>query len=190
MIELVVSDILCKTSDERAYVMMLKELNGHRKIMVVIGYAEAQAIAFALKGIVTKRPITHDLFHNFAKSVGATMQCATISKIDDGTFYSTLMFRINDELREIDARTSDAVAVALRFGAPIYIEEELLKRTAIHDEFNGAVSIPITIADNETLRNVLDKAIKEENYELAMKIKEEIDSRNTQNDTPEEDNKL
>ena len=165
MIELVVSDILSKASDDRAYVMILRERDGLRKILIAIGFAEAQAIAFAMKGIDTKRPITHDLFKN-------------LCKISDGTFYSNMLFRKeNEELCEVDARTSDAVAIALRLAAPIYIDEELLDRVAIRDEWGGAISVPITIADTETLRSVMDKAIKEENYELAMKIKEEIDSR-------------
>lgn len=177
MIELVVTDILSKASDDRAYVMILKERDGIRKILVVIGYAEAQAVAFAMKGIETKRPITHDLFKNFADALGTAMQCVTINKISDGTFYSNMLFRKGEELCEIDARTSDAVAVALRFNAPIYIEEDLLERVSIRDEWNGAISIPITVADIDTLRNVMDKAVKDENYELALKIKEEIDSR-------------
>ena len=177
MVELVVTDILSKASDDRAYVMILKEREGMRKILVAIGYAEAQAVAFAMKRIETKRPITHDLFKNFADALGATMQCVTIDKISDGTFYSNMLFRNGDKLCEIDARTSDAVAVALRFDAPIYIEEELLERVSIRDEWGGAISIPITVADIETLRNVMDKAVKDENYELAMKIKEEIDAR-------------
>lgn len=178
MIELVVSDILSKASDDRAYVMILRERDGLRKILIAIGFAEAQAIAFAMKGIDTKRPITHDLFKNLVGALGATMQCVTICKISDGTFYSNMLFRKeNEELCEVDARTSDAVAIALRLAAPIYIEEELLDRVAIRDEWGGAISVPITIADTETLRSVMDKAIKEENYELAMKIKEEIDSR-------------
>lgn len=177
MIELVVSDILSKASDERAYVMILKERDGFRKILVAIGYNEAQAVAFALKGIETKRPITHDLFKSLAESLGAVLQCATINKISDGTFYSHLLFRKDEELHEIDSRTSDAVAVALRFGAPIYIEEELLERVSIRDEWGGAISIPLTVADMDTLRSVMDKAVKDENYELAMKIKEEIDAR-------------
>lgn len=177
MIELVVTDILCKASDDRAYVMILKERDGNRKIMVAIGVNEAQAIAFALKGIATKRPITHDLFRSFANALGATMKCATIGKISDGTFYSQLLYQQGDAICQIDSRTSDAVAIALRAGAPIYIDEELLNRVGVHDVFNGAISVPISVADTDTLRTVLDKAVKEENYELAMKIKEEIDSR-------------
>lgn len=177
MIELVVTDILCKASDDRAYVMILKERDGNRKIMVAIGVNEAQAIAFALKGIATKRPITHDLFRSLANALGATMKCATIGKISDGTFYSQLLYQQGDAICQIDSRTSDAVAIALRAGAPIYIDEELLNRVGVHDVFNGAISVPISVADTDTLRTVLDKAVKEENYELAMKIKEEIDSR-------------
>ncbi len=177
MVELVVTDILCKASDDRAYVMILKERDGNRKIMVAIGVNEAQAIAFALKGIATKRPITHDLFRSLANALGATMKCATIGKISDGTFYSQLLYQQGDAICQIDSRTSDAVAIALRAGAPIYIDEELLNRVGVHDVFNGAISVPISVADTDTLRTVLDKAVKEENYELAMKIKEEIDSR-------------
>ena len=186
MVELIVSDILSKTSDDRAFVMILREREGNRKILVAIGYGEAQAVAFALKGVETKRPITHDLFRNFAEAFGATMQCVTINKVSDGTFYSNMLFRQGETLREVDARTSDAVAVALRFGAPIYIEEELLKRVSIRDEWGGAISIPITVADTGTLQKVLDKAVKDENYELAMKIKEEIDSRNVHKDKEEQ----
>ena len=114
------------------------------------------------------------------------MQCVTINRISDGTFCSNMLFRQGETLREVDARTSDAVAVALRFGAPIYIEEELLNRVSIRDEWGGAISIPITVADTDTLQKVLDKAVKDENYELAMKIKEEIDSRNVRKDKEEQ----
>lgn len=186
MIELIVTDILCKASDDRAYVMILKERDGDRKIMVAIGVNEAQAIAFALKGIETKRPITHDLFRSLADALGATMTCATIGKVSDGTFYSQLLYRQGDAVCQIDSRTSDAVAIALRAGAPIYIDEQLLERVAIRDVCSGAISVPITVADIDTLRTVLDRAVKEENYELAMKIKEEIDSRTKENNTTNE----
>lgn len=186
MIELVVSDILAKASDERAYVMLLKEREGVRKILVAIGHVEAQAIAFALRGIVTKRPVTHDLFRNFALALGAEMQCVTINRIDDGIFYSGMLFRLGDELHEVDARTSDAVAIALRFKAPIFISEELLESVCIRDEWKGAFSIPISIADVNTLRAVMQQAVNDENYELAMKLKEEIDSRKTNSESTED----
>lgn len=185
MVELVVSDILSKASENRAYVMLLKEVVGYRKMMVVIGYPEAQAIALAINGTKVKRPLTHDLFCGLADALGATLQCVTINKVDDGTFYSHLLFRRGEELHEVDARTSDAVAIALRFGAPIYISEELLQRVAIRDERNGAISIPITIADMDTLRRLLDNAVEDEDYELAMNIKKEMDSRISANGVSE-----
>ena len=118
------------------------------------------------------------------------MLSVLIYKIEDGTFFSRINFKQGDESREVDARTSDAVALALRMGAPIYITEELLNRICIRDEQGGAISIPITAADEKTLRDAMDRAVKEEKYELAMKLKEELDSRqhtdnNNNNDTNE-----
>ena len=184
MVELVVSDILSKSSDERAYVMLLREREGVRKILVAIGYLEAQAIAFAMKNITTKRPVTHDLFGTIFDVLGAKMHSVVVNKVEDGTFYSNLLFKVGDseELREVDARTSDAVAIALRCAAPIYIKEELLNRVCIRDEFNGALSIPISIADTKTLQAVMRQAVEEENYELASKLKEELDSRKRESD--------
>ncbi len=182
MVELIVSDILCRASDEHAYVMLLKERDGERKILVAIGHSEAQAIALFLRGVKTRRPITHDLFRNFAEAFGAEMQCVTVSKVDDGTFYSNMLFKIGDNLREVDARTSDAVAIALRFNVPIYIPDALLNRVCVRDEWDGAFSVPISTANMETLRAVMDKAVKAEDYELAMKLKEEIESREKSND--------
>lgn len=187
MIELVVSDILCKSSDERAYVLMLRERDGVRKILVAIGFLEAQAIAFAMKSITTKRPVTHDLFPAITDALGAKMTCAVVNKVDDGTFYSNLVYEVGDnDVRTVDARTSDAVAIALRCKAPILIEEQLLNRVCIRDEFNGAISIPISIADTKTLQAVMRQAVEEENYELASKLKEELDQR--KRDTKEDNN--
>ncbi|MBR2300804.1 MAG: bifunctional nuclease family protein, partial [Bacteroidaceae bacterium] len=89
-------------------------------------------------------------------------------------------------VRTVDARTSDAVAIALRCKAPILIEEQLLNRVCIRDEFNGAISIPISIADTKTLQAVMRQAVEEENYELASKLKEELDQR--KRDTKEDNN--
>ncbi|MBO7273061.1 MAG: bifunctional nuclease family protein, partial [Bacteroidaceae bacterium] len=82
-----------------------------------------------------------------------------------------------EDFTGVDSRTSDAIAIALRAEVPIYIREELLNRMCIRDERNGAISIPITAADENTLRAAMENAVKEENYELAMKLKEELDSR-------------
>lgn len=177
MVELVVKDIMSKVSDHRAHVLLLCEKDGLRKIIVALGFLEAQAIAFALRGICTDRPLTHDLFGSVTTTFGIELQYILINDISDGTFCSQLCYRQGEEEYLIDSRTSDAVAIALRAGAAIYIKEELLSRMCIRDEQNGAFSIPITAADEATLRVAIENAVKEENYELAHKLKEEIDSR-------------
>ena len=189
MVELVVTDIMSKVSDHRAHVLLLTEKEGLRRIIVSLGFLEAQAIAFALRGIMTDRPLTHDLFGNVTSAFGVELQYVLINNICDGTFCSQLCYRQGATEHCIDSRTSDAIAIALRAAAPIYINEELLSRMCIRDEQNGAFSIPITAADEATLRVAIDNAVKEENYELAQKLKEEIDSRkssvccnNTDND--------
>ena len=177
MVELVVKDIMSKVSDHRAHVLLLCEKDGLRRIIVSLGFLEAQAIAFALRGIRTDRPLTHDLFGRVTTTFGIELQYILINDISDGTFCSQLCYRQGEEEHLIDSRTSDAVAIALRAGAAIYIKEELLSRMCIRDEQNGAFSIPITAADEATLRVAIENAVKEENYELAHKLKEEIDSR-------------
>lgn len=177
MVELVVKDIMSKATDHRAHVLLLCEKDGLRKIIVSLGFLEAQAIAFALRGIKTDRPLTHDLFRGLASAFGIELQYILINDISDGTFCSQLCYRQGEVEHLIDSRTSDAIAIALRAGAAIYIKEELLSRMCIRDEQNGAFSIPITAADEATLRVAIENAVREENYELAHKLKEEIDSR-------------
>ena len=189
MVELVVSDMMSKVSDQRAHVLVLQEKDGLRKIIVALGLLEAQAIAFALRGVDVGRPLTHDLFGSLTNAFGIQMQYVLIERIDDGTFYSSLYYSQNDESVCIDSRTSDAIAIALRAKAPIYIREDLLNRMCIRDERNGAISIPITAADEGTLRAAMENAVKDENYELAMKLKEEIDSRHHSNTTKMENTK-
>lgn len=179
MVELVVDEILSKASDHRAHVMMLREKDGLRRIIVALGLMEAQAIAFALRGVNTERPLTHDLFAPLLGAFDIKVEYVLINNILDGTFHAQLHCVQNGEHRDIDARTSDAVAIALRAGAPVYIYDSLLNRMCVQRETNGAISIPITAADENTLRAAMENAVKEENYELAMKLKEEIDSRHS-----------
>jgi bifunctional DNase/RNase len=179
MVELVVTDIMSKASDHRAHVLLLTEKDGLRKIIVALGFLEAQAIAFSLRGLKADRPLTHDLFGNVASEFGIELQYILIDRIIDGAFCSRLCYRQGDVEHSVDSRTSDAVAIALRAGAPIFIEDDLLSRMCIRDEQNGAFSIPITAADEATLRVAIENAVKVENYELAHKLKEEIESRHT-----------
>ena len=183
MVELYVSDMMSKVSDHRAHVLILQEKEGLRKIIVALGMLEAQAIAFVLRGVDVGRPLTHDLFGTFATAFGIELERVLIDRINDGTFYSELHYSKDGECVCIDSRTSDAIAIALRAKAPIFIREELLNRMCIRDEQNGAISIPITAADENTLRTAMENAVKDENYELAMKLKEELDSRHHKNAT-------
>ena len=183
MVELFVSEILSRASGERAFIMVLQEKDGARKLPVMIGPFEAQAISLAKRNIQFERPVTHDLFKNFAKAYGTTLKYAKIENIFEGTFYSRLVFTDGEHEKEIDARTSDAVAIAMRCDAPIYIEDELLNTLCIKEEWENAFSIPITLAGTDTLREVMQRAIEEENYELAMELKQELDSRTRNNDT-------
>ena len=179
MVELVVADVLTKAVNHRAHILLLQERDGLRKIMVALGMLEAQSILFSMHNVPVARPLTHELFGNVASAFGIELLQVVITRIEDGTFHSKLVLKQGEETREVDSRTSDAVALALRTGAPIYIAEELLNRMCIRDENGGAISIPITAADDETLRRAMDQAVKEEKYELAMKLKEELDSRHS-----------
>ena len=114
-----------------------------------------------------------------ASAFGIELQYVLIDGINDGTFHAKLHYVRGEEVQDVDSRTSDAIAIALRSGAPIYIEDVLLSRMCIRDEQNGAFSIPITAADEATLRVAIENAVKVENYELAHKLKEEIESRHT-----------
>lgn len=189
MVELYVSEILSRTADEKAFIMMLQEKDGMRKLPVMIGPFEAQSIVFAKQKIQFERPTTHDLFKLFAEACDTKLTHAKIYKIAEGTFFSYLLFAKKECEIKLDVRTSDAVAIAMRFGAPIYIDDELLNTLCVKEEWENAISIPISLAATETLREVMQRAIKDENYELAMKLKQEIDTRtakkeNSQDATP------
>lgn len=189
MVELVVSDLMAKAVNSRAYMLVLQEKHGLRKIVVALGPLEAQAIAFAYHKIDIARPLAHDLFGSLTNAFNIELDHIFIDRIVDGTFYSLLHYRREDDIALIDSRTSDAIAIALRANVPIVIDNDLLNRMCIRDEQNGAISIPITAADEATLRTELDKAVKAENYELAMKLKEEIESRHQKESDEMEDTK-
>ena len=186
MVELYVSEILSRTADEKALIMLLQEKDGARKLPVMIGPFEAQAIVVAKQNIHFDRPATHDIFKLFAEACNTPLLHAKIYKIKEGTFYSYLLFAKEDGEFKLDVRTSDAVAIAMRFGAPIYIDDELLNTLCVKEEWKNAISIPITLAATETLREAMQQAIKDENYELAMKLKQEIDNRTEKKEATEE----
>lgn len=133
MIELILNKI--KVDESRnEQVIVLKEREGNRMLPVVIGIAEVNAIKLKLSGIKPPRPLTHDLVMNIIESVGAKLKKVLIDKLENNTFYAKLFLSLNHSKEIlIDARPSDSVALALRAGIPIFVEEEVLKEAGVSD---------------------------------------------------------
>jgi uncharacterized protein len=184
-----------------SYTLILEEVNGARKLPIIIGAFEAQAIAIEIEKIVPVRPMTHDLFKTMANSFNVTVTEVLIHRLHEGVFYASLVCTDGDEEHEIDARTSDAIALALRFKCPIYTYEPIMQEAGIilsdfesekqegEDEENIAnIEKPVKkvsvvtgegLSQYETaeLESMLNEAIEEENYILAAKIRDEIKKR-------------
>jgi len=182
-----------------AYALVLAEEDGRRRIPIIVGGFEAQAIAIQLEGLKPPRPLTHDLFLNFAHTFNIDILEITVYKLEEGVFYSKLTCDNGQRIIEIDARTSDAIALALRFKCPIYTTEEILKKAGIILDFekevvvqsaNGTAAPPrsINVKDKpftdelknnnlQELKGLLKEAIMEEDYEKASLIRDEISKR-------------
>jgi len=187
-------------NSQRAYALLLKEVDGTRRLPIVIGEPEAQAIANELEGVRPQRPMTHDLLRNIIETLGATVKEIVITTIKEGTFYATIVFEYSDF--EVDARPSDAIAIAVRCGAPMFVSKEIMdeismqaeditevepssQETADEDEGDDelkrlqsksavqeAPSEPLTF--RQRLEQELDQAIKVEDYEGAARIRDEL----------------
>ena len=173
-----------------AYALVLTEENGDRRIPIIIGPVEAQAIAIQLEGLKPPRPLTHDLFKNLANAFEIKVEEVVIYKLEEGIFYSELICISEGKRIRIDSRTSDAVALALRFKCPIYTSEEILQKAGIvlEDEQSlgaenekeqprktkGTEYKNYTIAE---LNDLLNEAINNEDYEKASTIRDEITRR-------------
>ncbi len=189
LIELRLNRISYSQNQSGAYAMILDEVKGNRKLPVVIGEFEAQSIAVALeKEIKPHRPFTHDLFKNFAFRFDIIIKRVIITKLVDGVFYSSLICE-RDKIEEIiDSRTSDAISLALRFQAPIYTHEHVLESAGvILDQDNlpqkGNVFDEISEPDYQDLsiqelEKAIQKAVKNEDYERAAQLRDEISKRN------------
>ncbi|WP_291595628.1 bifunctional nuclease family protein [Bacteroides sp.] len=190
-VELQVINITNSQAQVGAFAMLLGEVEGERQLPIIIGPAEAQATALYLKGIKTPRPLTHDLFTTSLTVLGASLIRVLIYKAKDGIFYSYIYLKKDEEIIRIDARTSDAVALAVRADCPILIYESILEQECLHmsaeernrseetDDDEGSEeehssSAPTSIS----LEEALQQAIKDENYELAAQIRDQINSRN------------
>ncbi len=176
-----------------AYTLIMSEDNGKRRLPIIIGGAEAQSIAIKLEGLKSARPLTHDLFIDIATNFDISLQEVNIYKLEEGIFFSNIILKNNNDTKTIDSRTSDAVALALRFGAPIYTSDEILKKAGVvmPIEVDKKTSTKIEesdIDDNddnnpyedltlEELSSKLQSAIEDENYELAAKITKLIEEK-------------
>lgn len=181
--------ISSSTVQRGAYAMILAEADGPYKIPIVIGTSEAQSIAIKLEGLIPPRPMTHDLFCSFARAFGIKLLEVDIYKYEDGIFSAEMKFTDGEREVAIDSRTSDAVAIAIRTGAPIYTTRAILEavgtifeeRSEDSAEENGAENDAETDAEQmteEQLQQLLDKHIKDENYEEAARITQILNKRN------------
>ena len=176
-----------------AYALVLAEEHGDRRIPIIIGPVEAQAIAIQLEGLKPPRPLTHDLIKNMALAFDISLLEVSIHKLEEGIFFSELLCEMNGKEIRIDSRTSDAVALALRFKCPIYTTEEILKKAGIVLELEDENSPIRSFSDDDIepvvgsstyaqyslseLRDMLSEAIQNEDYEKASFIRDEIKKR-------------
>ena len=198
LIRLNIKGISYSQTQSGAYALILSEENGKRKLPIVIGAFEAQSIAIALeKDIRPPRPLTHDLFKNFSDRFNIIVKQVIIHKLVDGVFYSSLICENNNKEEIIDARTSDAIALALRFSAPIFTYKNILEKAGVKlnidlenqksedlindevpndksEDFSKNTFNKLSLPE---LKKVLKKAVDDENYELAAKIRDEISKR-------------
>lgn len=167
------------------YGLVLAEEEGKRRLMVVVGTPEAQSIAFELQQSTPPRPLTHDLFRTLIGKFRITLIEALIYKYDDGVFYSLLTFEQNGFISQIESRTSDAVAIALRTNSPIFTTEEILQDLAVvFNEDDELSAIPHKSSAPEAsdyseetvteLKQKLQEAVDDENYELASVLRDKI----------------
>ncbi len=200
LIKLNIKGISYSQTQSGAYALVLSEVEGNRTLPIIIGAFEAQSIAIALETeIKPPRPLTHDLFKTFADTFSVKVKEVIIHKLVDGVFFSSLICEGNGKEEVVDTRTSDAIAIAVRFNAPIYTYENILDKAGIFlkveeqkdieqkGESNLAeLDIEDLIAEPENdystfslnkLHKELDKAVANENYETAAKIRDEISKR-------------
>ena len=171
-----------------SYALVLAEDAGKKRIPIMIGAFEAQAIALHLEELQPPRPLTHDLFRSFSMAFGVELLEVFINKLEEGIFYSELLFSNEKEEVRIDSRTSDAVALALRFKCPIYTTQEIIDKAGIiledkvaeqEEDFLGTEVEDETLEDRtmEELETLLDEAVSNEDYELASEIRDEMKRR-------------
>lgn len=200
LIQLTIKGISYSQTQSGAYALVLSEMEGTRTLPIIIGAFEAQSIAIALETeIRPPRPLTHDLFKTFSDRFSIKVKEVIIHKLVDGVFFSSLICERDRVEESIDARTSDAIAIAIRFQAPIYTYENILEKAGVFLKLDEELSIKETPSNSEIsleleeltekkeatfselsleeLYHKLEDAVTDENYELAAKIRDEISKR-------------
>lgn len=190
-VKLKVMGISYSQTQSGAYALILVDEKGDRRIPIIIGGFEAQAIVIKLENLDPPRPLTHDLFKNFADEFDITVSEVMIYKLEEGVFFSKLVCSNGKKEYSIDSRTSDAVALSLRFGCPIYTSEEILEKAGItinpadtETEPNAEVTEIVerqsgkyASYNDEELYKLIDEAVKTEDYERAAAVRDEIEKR-------------
>ena len=168
----------------KGYAVILKELDGERQLPVIVGAFEAQAIALAIEGIEMPRPMTHDLLSNLLETLEVEVKEIVINKLIEGTFYAKIYtdsFHFGE--KEIDSRPSDAIALALRVNAPVFVNKKVMKEAGViladQDEIEEFQFSTTEITKGVSLQEELDKAIDLENYELAAKLRDKLNALNS-----------
>ena len=192
-VQLIVLGLSASPASNNAYALILKEVDGDRRLPIIIGAFEAQAIALEMEGVVPPRPMTHDLIRNIIDQLGTTLSEVFINDMVDGTFYAKLAF--DSHGLELDARPSDAIAIAVRCNAPIYVSSDILEETGLipqgeetqnPEQFEDDEDMKFLRKESkssgsmkpknrlETVQLELEKAIKDENYEKAATLRDEL----------------
>lgn len=200
-IELEIIAISHSITQTQSYAVVLGEVNGSRRLPIVIGGFEAQAIAVALEKMNPSRPLTHDLMKNFLIAFGIDLHEVIINDLQEGVFYSKLVCSNENDTIEIDSRTSDAIAMAVRFGCPIYTFEHILQNagilleesedakrkkegeTSLEEEIKKTGHEDLKQMTLPELNHLLNEVLESEDYIRAIAIRDEINSR-TEENTP------
>jgi uncharacterized protein len=190
-VQLVVLGLSASPASNNAYALILKEIDGNRRLPIIIGAFEAQAIALEMEGVLPPRPMTHDLIKSVIDTLGGVLSEVVINELRDGTFYARLIF--DSPYSEIDARPSDAIAIAVRATVPIYVHSDILDETGLipqeeENDYSNENDENINIFRNKKgkeegqapksradyLQGLLDKAIKDEDYEKAADLRDQL----------------
>jgi bifunctional DNase/RNase len=195
LIELEILGLSSNHSQSGSFTLILGEVNGSRRLPIVIGMFEAQAIALEIEKIIPNRPMTHDLFKSFANGFNYEIDRIIITDMKEGVYYAKIKCKSDQIEAEIDSRPSDAIAIAIRFGAPVYCTEKAMSEGEVDNfEFDSSEekSSPkkptqkfVTKKEPslkdfslDKLNQMLEKAINNEDYERAARIRDEINKRN------------